>query len=107
MSWDHLREKTGNGVWLGVAGNIVFAGMGALCLVNVAPGTYLRAGMEFLGIAFYAVLFALVALPVSVSDLLRRRYWGLMGFVFALTPLPLSYAVYSWLFVLKGLHVEG
>jgi hypothetical protein len=63
--------------------------------------------MEFLGFAFYAVLFALVALPVSVHDLLRRRYWGLLGLAFALTPLPLSYAVYGWLFTLKGLHAEG
>ena len=83
-----------DGIWFAVTANVIAIGFGLAFAAHDPCHPPRRMGfpeaMLMMGMAFAAVLGIIVAVPFSISDLIRGdRIWGLIGLGLGLLAVPM------------------
>ena len=100
-----IITATGMGLWLGSLAALTMVSQ-CLYFLTLPMGTYFHAGATEFSLLIESVLTALVVLPFCVYDLIKRRFWGLVGIAVALSVYPVDTAILSLVFHLKRFRSE-
>jgi hypothetical protein len=99
-----LIARTGGGLWLGVGANIAM--IAAACSYAIKPAhAPFHAGAPELAVPFWCAALGLATIIWCVEDVFKQKWWALLGIAMALTPLPLWWALTSYIVEAKQLTI--